>query len=49
LTNFVNELSSELLVHILLYEDQNEITIIHSNQYWKNLFIKVIVEKSNYK
>jgi len=33
LTNFVNELSFELLVYILLYEDQDKIMIIHSNQY----------------
>ena len=29
LLNFVNKLSFELLAHIILYEDQNEITIIH--------------------
>jgi len=33
LTNFVNELSFELLVHMLLYEDEDKIMMIHSIQY----------------
>ena len=47
LTNFVNELSFELLVHILLYEDQDKIMIIHSNQYSFPIisFLPLMLEK----
>jgi len=33
LTNYVNELSFELPVHILLYENQDKLIIIHLNLY----------------
>jgi len=51
LTNFVNELSFELPVHILLYEDPVKMKIIHSNQYSFPIvfFPKVTIEKSNCK
>ena len=47
MTNFVNELSFEFAVHILFYEDQNEIIIIHSDQYLFPIvfFLSLMLEK----
>jgi len=47
MTNFVNELSFELPIHILLYDDQDEIMIIHSNQYLFSIvfFLPLMLEK----
>jgi len=47
LTNFVNELSFEFPVHILLYEDQYKTMIIHFNQYsFPNVFfLPLMLEK----
>ena len=47
MNNFVNKLSFELLVHILLYEDQDEIMIIHSSQYLSPIifFLLLMLEK----
>jgi hypothetical protein len=46
LLNFVNELSFELFAHIVLYVDQNEITIIHSSLFLHSVvyFLPLLLE-----